>query len=289
MAAIGSALLWAVNSVMVRPLAQRLPALRITALQYLCSAICMLAAAAALNKFALTVAIPPEQALGLVLSALTGMGMGDTAYVRALSLAGVARTYPVSQAAYVLFTFVFSALLLSEPLTPRVAGGTALLLAGVGLLSRSAGEAPSGGPVSGPPVRTGLAIALFAGLCWAFTTALVKLSINGLDLLAANALRIPAVALALNTVAWTRFGADFRSLGARSLALIALAGVAGLWLSSLLFMFALSDAGATKTAVLSSTSPLFASAMAVLFLRERLTPVVAAGTVLTVAGMIIVV
>lgn len=289
LAAIGSALLWAFNSVWVRPLAQRIPALRITALQYVASATCMLLTAAALDKLGLALQIPPLQAAGLVLAALLGMGLGDTTYVRSLSTVGVSVAYPVSQAAYVLCTFVLALVLLAEPLTLRVLAGAALLLAGIWTLSREAAPAePTGGVAVATRLRSGLLAAVFAGLCWAGTTTTLKLAITGVDLLAANALRIPMVALALNTVALNRFGPAYPVVGVPALRTIVLSGVVGMWCSSLLFVYAIDQAGAAKTAVLSSTSPVFASVLAVVFLHERITPSLGLGTALAVAGMALV-
>ena len=293
-AAIGSALLWALNSVLVRPVSARLPALRITALEYLCAAVCMLLTAGLLGRLPLVLQFPLLQMVGLVASALVGMGLGDTSYVRALSLIGVARSYPVSQAAFVLGTFGLAVVLLGERVGPNVAAGAGLLLGSVWLIARSQdGGAPAVAAGGAAPVavqlRNGVAIALFAGVCWAGTTTLLKLSLADADLLAANAVRIPVVALVLNTVGASRFGFDYRQLGRRTIAVVAVAGVVGLWLSSLLFLFAIDTAGAAKTAVLSSTSPLFAAALAVVFLGERLTPSLAVGTLLAVAGMMVVV
>lgn len=292
LAAVGSALLWALNSVLVRPLAQRLPALRITALQYLASAACMLTAALLLGKLGLVFQIPLPQVLGLVFAALCGMGVGDTMYVRALSTAGVSLSYPVSQASYVLCTFALSLLLLAEPITMKTVAGAALLLAGVWALSRAASGSPArsdGGVVTAVRVRNGLIAAGFAGLCWAATTTVLKLSITDIDLVAANSVRIPMVALALNAVAVGRYGAGLGPVTRVDRRVIVLAGVVGMWCSSMLFVYAIDQAGAAKTAVLSSTSPLFASVLAVVFLKERLTAWVGVGTVLAVLGMVVVV
>lgn len=285
LAAIGSAVLWALNSVLVRPLALRLPAVRITALQYLCSAACMLVTAAALGKLPVAFQIPPLQAAGLMGSALTGMGLGDTSYVRSLSMIGVSRAYPISQASYVLATFALAALLAGEAVTPATALGAALLLVGIWVISRSSHDSGLGA-FDPAAVRRGILIALFAGVCWGLTTTVLKLAVADTDLLAANTLRVPLVALALNGLAAVRFGPGYAGFGRRGVAVAALAGVVGLWLSSLLFLYAVQEAGAAKTAVLSSTSPLFASALAVVFLHERVTPALGVGTVLAVAGML---
>ena len=52
-----------------------------------------------------------------------------------------------------------------------------------------------------------------------------------------------------------------------------------------LWLFGLRYAGAAKAATLSSTAPVFAAPLAVLFLGERLTPQVGVGILLTIAGI----
>ena len=58
---------------------------------------------------------------------------------------------------------------------------------------------------------------------------------------------------------------------------------------SLLYVYALLEAGAARSAVLSASSPLFAIPLAVLFLGEALTSRVLAGTVFCALGIVFVV
>ena len=51
-----------------------------------------------------------------------------------------------------------------------------------------------------------------------------------------------------------------------------MAGIIGIGLGSLFYIAAVEEAGAGKTAVLTSTMPLFNLPLAVLFLKERVTP-----------------
>ena len=66
--------------------------------------------------------------------------------------------------------------------------------------------------------------------------------------------------------------------GMRNTAALAAAGVLGIGIGSLFYVFAVQEAGAGRTAVLTSTQPLFALPLAVLFLREKITPKVVLGT-----------
>jgi drug/metabolite transporter (DMT)-like permease len=66
---------------------------------------------------------------------------------------------------------------------------------------------------------------------------------------------------------------------------LAVAGIIGIGIGSLLYIFAVQEAGAGKTAVLTSTLPLFALPLAVIFLREKITPTVLLGTALCILGI----
>lgn len=71
------------------------------------------------------------------------------------------------------------------------------------------------------------------------------------------------------------------------MSVLTIAGVVGTGVGSLLFIYAVQEAGAGKTAVLSSISPLFALPLSVLFLGEKITRWLLLGTALAVVGIIL--
>ena len=336
LSALGSAFLWSLNAVMLRPVTGRVAALRITSLQYATTSVFVLTVALVMGKLPAIAAIPSPQVLALVGAALLGMGAGDTSYVRGLSLLGVARSFTFANAGYVFLTTALAVLFLAEPLTMRSVLGAALLLSGMGVVvqaqsrdregaegvavlaptchgrRRGALRSPlSGGEGQGEgarhgyrklppspqpslrqgeepgpphPLLTGLALCALAAVCWAATASVLKATLAGVDVLAANSLRIPSVAFALSAVTLVHHGFDRTVYTPRTVLVVSVAGVLGLGLGSLLFLFGIQEAGAAKTAMLSSTSPVFAAGLALVVLRERLTLTLAAGTALSVAG-----
>lgn len=279
LAALGSAFLWALNAVMLRPLTARIPALRITALQYAVVAGFILLTALALGRLDDALAIPPLQAAALIGAALLGMGVGDTSYIRALGLLGVARSFTFATSGYVLLTTVLAALFLSEPVTLKTIAGAVVLLVGMWLVVRAVNpeEGAKGGPV-------GLLFCVLAAVCWGLTASALKLALVDVDVLAANSLRIPAVALMLNAASLGYHRFDATVYRPEVVLRAGLAGILGLGLGSLLFLYGIQEAGAAKTAILSSTAPLFAAVLALGLLKERFTRPLAAGTALSVAG-----
>ena len=291
LSALGSALLWALNAVMLRPLTASIPALRVTALQYAVVSVFILLVALVLGRLDDALHIPSLQAAALVGAALVGMGVGDTSYIRALGLLGVARSFTFATSGYVLLTTVLAALFLAEPVSLKTVAGAAILLTGMYLVVQAANL--TNGAQAGVPARTsesargpyvGLAFCLLAAVCWGFTASTLKPALMDVDVLAANSLRIPAVALMLNAASLGYHRFDASVYRPRVVLRAGLAGIFGLGLGSLLFLYAIQEAGAGKTAILSSTAPVFAAVLALIVLRERPTRSLAVGTALSVAG-----
>ncbi|MBI2886584.1 MAG: DMT family transporter [Chloroflexi bacterium] len=290
LSAMASALLWALNGVLLKPVTARLPALRITSLQYLFAAAFFLAVALPLGKADGVSQIPWAQAAGLVAGAFIGMAGGDTSYIRSLGLLGVARSFPLSTAGYILLAFLFAAVFLGEPVTWESVLGAVALLGGIWLVVRASGSAIDAADKLTPEAtRQGLLYAGIAALCWAVTTTILKLALEGIDVLSANIIRIPLVALVLTGAAWRVYGIDLAAYDRRTVLVSALAGMLGIGVGSIFFLYAIQEAGAAKTAVLSSTSPLFAAVLAVAFLGERVSGALALGTLLSVVGVWLVV
>jgi len=292
LSAIGSAFLWALNGVLLKPITSRMSAIRITSPLYCFAALYILLFALSQGKIQEATQIPILQLGTLIIAGFIGMGAGDTSYVRSMTYLGVAKAFPISTGGYILLVFLLAAIVLGEAVTLAGLLGAGVLTAGIWLIVRSTAAELDGDQAlvaDGTNLRDGLIAAGIAGLCWAVTTTILKLALVGVDVLAANVFRVPMVALLLTSLNLTRHGFEFSAYDRRSMGIIAIAGLAGVAMSSMLFLYAIQEAGAAKTAVLSSTSPLFATGLSLVFLKERITLSVAAGTVLSVVGVWLVV
>jgi drug/metabolite transporter (DMT)-like permease len=65
--------------------------------------------------------------------------------------------------------------------------------------------------------------------------------------------------------------------------------LSGTLFGSLLYVYAVGEAGAATTSVLNATAPLLALPLSMIFLKEPFTRGIAAGTVVCVAGVVLVV
>ena len=249
---------------------------------------------------------------GVVASGMVGYGLGDTLYIAALARLGMQRTFPVTMALYIGLTVVAGVVLLDEPFTWGLPIGALLIGAGVFLVvvgpktshvSHVAVAEPAlavMGEIPDTPRSAarshgadyfGYALLLIVGILWAVATIWLAGSKGDLGAIAAGAIRTPAGAVSLLAFcAATQRPALIRPFrDRRHLVAIIIAGVVGTGFGSLMYVYAVVHAGAARTAVLSATSPLLALPLSMIFLGERFTARIGAGTALCVAGIVLVV
>jgi DME family drug/metabolite transporter len=232
-------------------------------------------------------AIPLSAAILLGASMIVGLVVGDSLYFAALKRIGVARAMPISMG-YPVTTSLGAALLLGERLTPTSVIGMLATLGGVYLVatpSAGAARALNRQPVSG--YWRGVALAIVAALCWSFSAIAVKPALELTDVVTASVLRSGFAAMLLWMVTMRRGTVPLGAwLHGRSLKAVAAVGVPGV-VSAGLFLEAIALAGAGTAAVLSATSPIFAVPASIVFLGERGNWRVAAGTLLSVGGVVL--
>jgi DME family drug/metabolite transporter len=281
LAALGCAVLWAASTVAMRSQTGRVPVLALNATRALFGALVYLLILVALGRLAEVASVPVGALGGLLGSVLIGMAVGDTLHIRAMALIGVSRALPISST-YPILTALLAVVWLGEPLGWRTVLGILLTVGGVYLVAFPRVRGALGQP---PPSARGIVLSLAAAGCWALSTASVKPALAQVDPLIANGVRLPAALLVLLGLSWRSdgFGSPLRFGRRATLALALAGGVSGL--SGALWLFGVHEAGAAKAAALSSTAPIFAAPMAALFLGERLSSRTALGTLLTIAGI----
>ncbi|HJP29177.1 MAG TPA: DMT family transporter [Candidatus Latescibacteria bacterium] len=309
--ALGCAVLWAINALVLRTLAHQVAPATINAVR--CGAagllfLLLMPFSAPLSSLALV----PWSEWGLLLISLScGLVVGDTLYLVALREIGVSRAMPVS-GTFPLTTLLFERLLLGTPLQPTILLGSLLVGVGVVLLAwakvpKTSGATPhasgttphasgttpyaSGATphASGtvPPVRLlrGVLCALTAALLWGLAVTLLKPALVHLTMVQANAVRMPMVALLLYLLVMRPAGQALRPLTRRTWVLLVGSGLSGMGLGAYLFLSALSQIGPAKTVTLTSASPVFGVALAVLFLKEKVDARALVGAACCLAGV----
>lgn len=282
LAGLLSAAGWAATSLLIRSQTARLSAITINLLRCGTAGLLAVLAAVLLRSDALLAGVPLLALLLLLASVALAPGLGDTLYFESLRLVGVARAMALS-GTNPLFAAAFAVLLLGEQVSLLMLAGILLVVLGVYFLTtRVQHDKPR-------DARRGVALALAAAALWAGGTIAVAPALREVDIFVANAIRLPATAIAIGLYGW-RSGrlTPIADLQPRPLLTIAAAGAIGVC-STLLYLTAVQQAGAARTAALTSTSPLFGAPIALLLFREQLTLRLLLGTVLSIAGVALVV
>jgi DME family drug/metabolite transporter len=278
--ALASAFTWAVTSLLVRTVSPPLSSVTVSAVCALLGGGLLLTWVLARGGFGRLAAIGETNFLLLAVSIVVAIALGDVMFFESARFLGLARAMTVSMV-YPLMSAGFAAIFLGEPLSARVGTGSVVTLTGLVLIVRSR----DGERVREERLGVGLAAAFIAAVSWAASLLVLKPAMGTLDPVTAQSVRLPLAALVLFATPWG-WGAPRQVLAADRSTLwrVALLGIvtAG---SSVLFVTSVKWADVAVAAVLSSTAPLFALPLGLIFLGERVTRSALAGTTLAVTGV----
>lgn len=317
LAAIASAATWAVTSLLLVEPARRAPSVGVSAIRLVGSLFFYLVLLVATGHAGDIAHLGGARLAGLLASAVLGFGLGDTLYIAGQHRAGVAIASPLSVTVFPVLTIALAWALLGTALSDRTLAGTVLTLAGVALILIRPGSATpeeaaleaaitpepdaAGGVVavvatvaSKMTRRTinwhGVWLVIAATVAWAASSVWMQQLTRDENVIVVNAVRAPAVLAAVGGFAALHGDLPaLRRLSRRDCLLVAGAGMFGTGIGSLAYVYALQQAGAGLAAVLNSLSPMLALPLAVLWLKERLTRLMIAGTALALIGVWLVV
>jgi len=211
----------------------------------------------------------------VVIAAIIGYGIGDICLFKSLTLIGVSRSYTVAYTSP-LFVMLFASIFLAEPLLPQYLLGTVIIILGIMLASTHDGGKGKGDAV-------GILMALATSLLWAIGTILVAIGLREVDAFTANTYRFPLLFLFLFAI--SRPWKNKPKFNRRNLMFMAFSGVFGMVLGGVSFLLGVQLAGVSKATSLSSSSPVWASLMSVLFLKEKFSWKIILSSVVVVIGI----
>jgi drug/metabolite transporter (DMT)-like permease len=280
--------MWALSTIVIKAISGRLSASLIMAVRTSCAAVLLLIAVVLFDPGIIDLSLPATTLLVLLGSMLLG-GVGDLAFVRAVSIEDVSRVFTVSSALYILLSVTGSVLFAGEPFSLLLVIGGVAVLFGTRLVVADPEAAP---PDSEPQVATvrtrqplhALQLSVFAALLWSAALLSIADALEDVSPLTAASLRLPFMAFVLVAVTAARGQLPLRSTSRSDLGTLALSGTLVLG-SMLLFLTAADLAPSGTVAVLTSTAPIFAVPMAHFLLKERITRRVLAGTVACMTGV----
>jgi drug/metabolite transporter (DMT)-like permease len=278
--ALGAALAWSITSLLARTLMPHYGSVTINAVRSGIAGALLVGCVVLTDGPAVLVAMSGTTFLILVVSIVAAIGIGDSVFFESTRAIGLGRamtiatTYPIGAA-------LMAAALYGERITAPIAAGTLLTLGGVALIVSVRSEAR--------PERLwfGVGTAVVASVAWAVSTVMMKTPLQEIEPLTAQAVRLPLASALLFLTPWTRGAASaLRQGGRRPLVRIGALSVITA-ASSVLFVASLKYAGVGVGAVLSSTAPLFALPLGVMFLGERVSAGTVLGALVAVAGIVV--
>jgi drug/metabolite transporter (DMT)-like permease len=278
--------MWALTSVLLTSQTGRLPPLAMSAIRSITASLVLVGLLLMTDGLVQFEEMTFFTGFSMVASGILGQALGDTLYIGALGFLGVTRTFPITNSAYPFLTFVMAILVLDEDLSWTLPIGGVLIVAGISWIVLEQRRADAEGSVQVEMMR-GAALAVGAALAWAGATVWLRGGQGNLDALGAASLRIPAASLAVLATLAVTGGRErpLRQFTARSVLIVAVAGLLGTGLGGIMFIYAVEEIGAARTAFLTTSAPLFALPMGVMFLSEKLTWRVLLGTAVTVVGI----
>lgn len=281
--ALGSAITWAVISLLVRTLAPAFNSVTINAVRTTLASVLLLAWILLVEGSGELVGVSPKNFALLAVATVLAFGIGDTVFFESTRSLGLARAMTVSMT-YPLIAALLAAVLLGERLTLSVAAGSVLTLGGLTLIVTSRGEET----VQEKRFWLGLSAATLASLAWAVSVILMKSPLREMDATTAQAIRLPVAGALFWVTPWTR-GAVGQLRQSGNIAIWRMACLGALTAaSSVMFVAGLKYAGVAIATVLSSTAPMFAIPLGLVFLGERLRLRAILGSIITVTGIAII-
>ena len=279
--AVGCAFCWAVIGLLVRTLSSVFNSVTLNAARSTLGGALILGWVALTGGLARLAGMSGRSLALLAISVVLAVWLGDTVFFESTRDLGLARAMTVSMS-YPVIAALLAAVFLDESLTPRLAAGSVLTLVGVGLTVVT--EMSSTRAV---PERfwIGVATATLASVAWAASVVVLKPSLGEVDAIQAQAVRLPVAAGLLWITPWSWSGArSLRRQEAGALwRLVALGGLTAI--SSIAFVAGVRHAGVAVATVLSSTAPIFAIPLGLMFLGERVKASAIIGTAVTVIGI----
>jgi len=231
--------------------------------------------------------IPFDTIMILAISVLFGAAFGDLAYLISQNRVGVSVAFPIAHT-FPVFTYIFSMIFLGEFFYITRLGGVILAVMGVIFVSKqeNAGKEPHELLDTGLD-RIGILLAVLASVMFAIATLLIQVGMTEIDPVDGQFVRMFFGSLMMVPI-FILYRTPGNTIPTRrTMKIIIVGSFFGFAFGSLLFVASIKYAGATISAVVGTTAPLFALPLSFSHLKEHITSKVVGGTALTVIGVVL--
>jgi len=285
-ASVAAAFCWAVSAALYKEGAEGISPMAANLMRVMPTLAAMAVGALLLNLYPLVSAITLIDVVLIVASSLAAFVVGDLLYFVALKKIGVSRATPITST-YPLFVVALQVVFLGEPVSLFIIFAAISAVTGVALLGSRLGSPSSddGGRGGG---RWGVVVAVATAVAWSGSIVMLSAVLETTNLILVAVLRL-AVALAALTPLVVISRERRRELvsGKRAWGLLAAGGLVALGAGYVLFAFGILLAGTAPATILSSLTPLFATAIGWRALHEQVGWRTLAGVLCCVTGIML--
>lgn len=231
--------------------------------------------------------VPFENLIYLIASVSIGLVVGDMVYLTSQERIGVSYAFPIANI-YPILTYIVAIFLVNETIIISRFIGIIVAVIGVTLISREQAQRNKREGLKQFDAL-GISLAFLAALCWAFGTVLLQIGVTGIDPIDANFTRMLFGGMIFVPIFLGSVKLGMKRPTRRATKIIVAAGFLGMTLGSLLYTYTVKLIGAPISALLGSTSPLFAVPISVFFLKEKFSLRSILGALFTVTGVMLVI
>jgi drug/metabolite transporter (DMT)-like permease len=315
-AAIGGAICFGLGNVLIKSQGNKIKPIAINAIRLSFSAIFYFIIILATRTLGSTFTMNWKSALLIVGGTLMGIIIGDVIFYLSQQLIGLSRAYPIALS-YPLLTYLIGIMFSFESYNKFRIQGVILVILGVYLVSSSTENqlekltkneyhqsvelysSISKEEENNKLIWTkkeekarrniilGILGSLTTAVCWTIGTIMMDQGLSEeITGISANAFRMICIApVAMSVFLAGNRGKMKSKFSKKGIALVILAGIIGNTIGSLLYIFALSFSAASTTAAITAASPLIATPLSVIFLKEKVSLLLILGTLLTLSGI----
>jgi DME family drug/metabolite transporter len=285
--ALGAALSWAIAPILYRKALLNTKPISANIVRCTTNAGVLVAALLLLGKVGALTALPIGTMILVVVSALIGLGLGDTLYMIGLKYVGVSRAVPLASA-YPLFSVVWAIFLLGQPLSLADVLGAAVIIFGIWLLTREKSDEHTG--IKGRLAFLGLVVSLVTAVVWSVSVTMMDVAASSITSFDANyaivTLRIASVALFFMLLApFLDKEHGFLKMKKSTVIGLCVGGLVANGVGWLLMNYSFLNISLTQATPISSTSPLFAAIAGFMLFNEKMTAKAVLGAIAIVAGI----
>jgi drug/metabolite transporter (DMT)-like permease len=229
--------------------------------------------------------VPLDAIFYLAVSVTLGAVVGDTLYLMAQERIGVSYAFPIAMS-FPILTYFLAMIFVAEPFIPSRFVGTVVTVVGIIVISREQNRASKEDSDSWKDL-IGISLALLTMVLFASGTVVLQIGATGIDPIDANYVRVIFGSLEFIPIFILARHAGMPIPTRKATKIVAVAGLFGMAIGSILYVWMVQLLNAALASVVGSTSTLFAVPVSVLYLKEKVSWIAAIGILLTVIGVIL--